>query len=417
MSLKSYKYRIYPTKEQVSVLNRHMYLCKELYNIFLLLNKDQYKANGTRLDRTAMNLAITRIKELDTRFNEPHSQAVQNVSDRLNKAYINFFKRLEMRRQGKKIKAGFPRFKKFVSSLIYPQSGFKFLNHNTLYVSKVGNIKIRHHRPLEGTVKTMAIKKVPSGHWFVTFTCELGKVPVPTKNTAEIGIDMGLDRFATFSDGTKIENPRPLVKAQTRLKRLQRRASKRVLRSKNRRTANRLLAIQHERVANQRHDFHNKLARSIVDKFGFIAVEDLNISGMVKENRFARSIYDAGWGEFLRTQGHMAESAGVPFVRTPPEYSSGECSECGAFVEMALSDRVYRCPVCGLVLDRDVNSARVHLKRARAGHARSNARGDPTSVSWPVQDASRVDEPGTRKQPSNGKTFEDPNRSRPSGSP
>jgi putative transposase len=160
---------------------------------------------------------------------------LQNCADRLIKAYDNFFRRMKLRKRGVKVKAGFPRFKKRWRSITYPQFGFKFLSERRLSVSKIGNIPIILHRPTEGKVKTLTIKRNSVGQWFAMFTCETEKVLETHPHVdKKIGIDLGLESFATLSDGTRVNNPRCLVKTERRLKRMQRKLS-RTKKSSNRR--------------------------------------------------------------------------------------------------------------------------------------------------------------------------------------
>ena len=402
-----FEFRIYPTIKQTNCLKKQFYLVMKLYNILLLLGRDQYQANGENLSRNDMNRAITRVKELDPEFNDVHSQALQNVSDRINKAYKNFFRRLKERRMGKKVKAGFPRYKQFLKTITYPQSGFKFVTDKLLYIGKVGNVPIVRHRPVVGTIKTMSVKWTRTNKWFVVFCCEIPEDPKVSEKVEtslkewnfkhEVGIDMGLEKFLATSDNVIVENPRFLRKGGKRLAKAQRHVRRKVKGSKNRKKARLKLARLHERIANQRKDFHWKTANMLVKNYDFIAVEDLNIKKMLGDHRLARSIADAGWHEFLRILGYVAGSAGVPNPAVNPAGSSDECSRCHAFVPKDLSVRMHRCPYCGLVLDRDINSARITLYRAKrtAGLAGTYACGDVTTTLGPGPKASDVNEART----------------------
>jgi putative transposase len=394
MAKRMFEYRIYPSIKQTNRLKKQFFLVMKLYNLLLLLGRDQYQANGENLSHYDMNHAITRIKELDTKFSEVHSQVLQNVSDRINKAYKNFFRRLKELRKGKNVKVGFPRYKKFLKSITYPQSGFKFVSDKLVYIGKVGNVPIVKHRPTVGTIKTMSVKWTRSGKWFVVFCCEIPddpkiveKLEVSKKEWSfkhEIGIDMGLEKFLATSDNGIVENPRFLNKATKRLVRLQRRLSRKTKGSKNRKKARLKLAREQERVANQRKDFHWKVAHYLVATYDLIAIEGLNINKMLKDHRLARQISDVGWGDFIRILGYLAGSAGVLIVVVDPAGTSQECSSCHAIVPKDLSVRIHRCPHCGLVLDRDVNSARIilYVARSTAGLAGTYACGDIATTLW-----------------------------------
>jgi len=407
MVKRMFEFRIYPTIKQTNRLKKQFYLVMKLYNILLLLGRDQYQANGENLSRNDMNLAITRVKELDPEFNEVHSQALQNVSDRISKAYKNFFRRVKEQRMGHKVKAGFPRYKKFLKTITYPQSGFKFVTDKSLYIGKVGNVPIVRHRPIVGTIKTMSVKWTRSGKWFVVFCCDLledpkiaEKLEVSKKEwnfKHEVGIDMGLEKFLATSDNGIVPNPRFLTKATKQLVKLQRGLSRKAKGSKNRKKARLKLAREQERVANQRKDFHWKVAHYLIATYDLIAIEGLNIKKLLKDNPLARNISDAGWGDFIRILGYLAGSAGILIVVVDPAGTSQECSRCHAIVPKDLSVRIHRCPHCGLVLDRDINSARVILYVARrtAGLAGTYACGDVAYTLWLDCKASDVGETRT----------------------
>lgn len=407
MARRMFEFRIYPSIKQTNRLKRQFYLVKKLYNLLLLITKDQYRANGEHMSRNDLNLAITRIKELDPEFEPVHSQVLQNTSDRISKAYQHFFRRLKERKAGKKAKLGFPRFKSHLKTITYPQSGFKFVTDKLLYIGKVGNVPIKLHRPVNGAVKTMSVKWTRSDKWFVVFCCEVPEapksaeepsVPVPDKKVrGECGIDLGLEKFLATSDEFIVENPRFLKKEGKRLKRLQRRLSRKAKGSRNRRKARVELACQHERIANQRKDFHWRVANELVKRYEFIAVEDLNVKRMLKDHRLARQISDAGWGDFLRKLGYKAESASSLVVAVDPHGTSGPCSRCHAVVPKDLSVRVHVCPYCGLVLDRDINSARIifEIGKCTAGRAGTYVCGDVASILRSDHRASDVNEAET----------------------
>jgi putative transposase len=171
----------------------------------------------------------------DPKFNQIYSQVLQNCADRLSKAYGNFFRRLKQKQAGKKIKVGFPRFKKHFHSICYPQFGFKLLNQRRLHVSKIGNIPIILHRTPKGKLKTLTIKRNRAGQWFAIFSFELGsKLKTHPNAGKRVGVDVGLEKFATLTTREQIPNPRYLVKSEKKLKKVQRKVSRKVKGSKNR---------------------------------------------------------------------------------------------------------------------------------------------------------------------------------------
>jgi len=377
-----YEYRLYPSKVQQKRLLYQFDLCCELYNTLLQRCKDAYKRDKTSLNsKTKLCEMIKEIKDADPKFNGVYSQTLQNCADRLSKAYANFFRRIKEKKAGKKIKVGFPRFKKRFKSITYPQFGFKFISDRRLHVSKIGNIPIVLHRVPKGKVKTMTIKRNRAGQWFAVFACEVeSPARIHPNIDKAVGIDVGIESFATLSSGIHIPNPRYLVKSEKKLKKLQRKVSRKVKGSKNRGKAIRRLAKAHVKVSNQRRDFQHKLSRIIADEFGTIAVEDLKISGMLHNHHLAKHISDASWNSFIQMLCYKAESAGGRVLENPKtKGSSVRCSNCGKDVSKSLSVRVHTCPFCGIVLHRDHNSALNHL-RDTVGLTGIHACGDSAST-------------------------------------
>lgn len=210
-----------------------------------------------------------------------------------------------------------------------------------------------------GTIKTVSVKR-EAGHWYALFSCEVDPTPRPASDEA-VGIGVGLTAFAVLSDGSEIANPRYARKAAAAVRRAQRKVARRKKRSNGRRKAIVLLQKAHAHVANQRNDFHHKAARALVDRFGLIAVEDLNLTGLAG-SMLARSVHDAGWGRFLARLDDKAESAGRQLVRVHPNGTTQRCSGCQTTVPKTLSQRWHGCPACGLSLSRDENAAREILR-------------------------------------------------------
>ena len=348
-----FKYRIYPSQKQKVRLINSLKTCKIIYNELLALNIDSWKYGKVSLSEFDCNTYLT------GKYSNIHSQVKQNVSDRVHKAFKNFFRRVK----GNAKKKGFPRFKSRVNSVTFPQKGFKFLSDRRLRVSKIGSIPIVLHRVPKGKIKTMTIKINRANQWFVSFICEVETEKVRHPSKEKIGIDVGLENFATLSNGEKIANPRFLVKAEKRLQRLNRRLSHKKEGSKNRRKARFKVAKQHIKVANQRIDFLHKLSRSLAFKYSVIAVEDLNINEMMKNHIFAKSISDVAWGRFIEMLSYKEVKFGGQLLKNPKTRgSSKRCSNCGEIVDMPLSKRKFSCPKCGLVIHRDHNSALNHIK-------------------------------------------------------
>ena len=206
-------------------------------------------------------------------------------------------------------------------------------------------------------------------HWYVCFSVEREAVPLP-QSSAAIGIDVGLDSFAVLSDGTEVENPRHWKRGWTHLRRSPRRLSRRQRGSVRRRKAAVLVAQAHRKIRNQRAAFHHDVSRWLVNRYGVIAVEDLNIQGLSR-GMLAGSVSDAGWNSLFAKIAYKAEYAGRELVTVDPRGTSQTCL-CGASVPKTLPERWHECPACGLSVPRDVVSAQVILQRARIGRSRRN---------------------------------------------
>lgn len=366
--IKTYKYRLYPTKKQIRKLEWTLDNCRVLYNSCLLDRKNRYEQTGKGLSRIDQQKILCSDKKRIEYLNDIHSQVLQNVLFRVERALQNFFRRVKAGE-----KAGYPRFKSEnrYNSITYPQTGFEIIEQD-LKLSKIGTIKIKLHRQLIGNTKTCSIKR-EINKWYACFSVEHEPVkkPIPDKS---IGIDVGIKSFAVLSGGEVIDNPKYLRKFEKKLKSKQRQLSKKKKGSANRKKTRKVVAKLHCKVKNQRSDFHHKISRKIVDACGFIVIEDLNIKGMVRNHHLAKSISDAGWGQFLNYLTYKAVEAGCWVEKVAPHHTSINCSVCGERVPKTLADRIHACPFCGVVLDRDHNAAINILNRA--GTARINAWGE-----------------------------------------
>ncbi len=290
--------------------------------------------------------------------------------ERLNKS---IWRMVALRKKGKE--CGFPRFKSFdtIKSLHYPQSGFWL--GKKLKVTPFGEISIKQHRTIWGIIKTLSLKREPSGKWFAVFCVEETPTITAANHGSRVGIDLGLKTLATLSNGTVIKNPRHLKKHEERIAKVQRLLSRAKRGSKNRQKAKRKVAVAYEKIANTRAGFLHKATILLVKSYSLIAMESLASQEMA-EQKFGKSINDAGWGMFANMLRYKAESAGCEVVFVNPENTTQECSRCHGIDKKDLTMRVHDCPFCNLAMDRDLNAARNILIRATAGHAGSNASGD-----------------------------------------
>jgi putative transposase len=352
---KNFKYRIFPTKNQTKKFEQSLDGCRWLYNHLLEQRKTAWETEKKSISRYDQIRSFPYLKKEHEFLSSIHSQVLQNVAIRLDLAFRAFFRRVKT-----KEKPGYPRFqgKNRYDSFTYPQAGFKLLK-NVVQLSKIGGVKIKLHRPIEGTIKTCTVKRSPTGKWYVIFSCVLDYQPIKQPTEPSIGFDMGLESFATSSDGEKIENPRFFKHEEKALAKAQRKLSKQKKGSKQRVKVRKTVTRIHERIKWKRENFAHQESRKIVDKFNTVAIEDLRINNMQKENfRYInKSIGDVAWRQFLNFLEYKAEYAGKRVIKVNPAYTSQTCSHCGNRHKLELSDRVYHCPCCNLSLDRDHNAA------------------------------------------------------------
>ncbi|MDD4254008.1 MAG: transposase [Methanofollis sp.] len=372
---KAHRYRLYPSKSQVALLEQTLEICRWVYNDTLALRKNAWEQEQHSISLYETNRILTQWKKERSELSTVYSQVLQNVQMRVDLAFKAFFQRVKA---GEK-EPGFPRFKGKgrYDSITYKQSGFK-LNGDRLHLSKIGDVKVVLHCPVEGTIKTLTIRRSLTGKWYACFSVEYEPTPAPQKETV-VGIDVGLESFATLSNGEKIENPRFFRTDEKALAKAQRKLSKAEKGTPERKKARKIVAHIHERIANRRLNFAHQTSRQLVDRFGTIVFEDLNITNMQKRGRdatrqapradnaprrvvmpnhhLAKSIADVAWNMFIAITGSKAEDAGSRVILVNPRNTSQMCSRCGMIVAKTLSDRVHSCPHCGLVMDRDQNAA------------------------------------------------------------
>ena len=383
------KYRLYPTKAQETLFHDTLALCREVYNSMVVERTAVYETQGKSLSRNDQNKNLTVWKQKFPEISTVHSQVLQNIAERVDLAFKAFFRRIQ---NGEKAetsfrRAGYPRLKGkgVYDSITFPQlqtGGCKLVGGN-IQVSKIGQVRCIVHRPLIGTPKTCTIRRL-AGKWFACFACEYEPVPL-TESHDSVGIDVGLEKFAALSDGSFVDNPRFFRRDEKALTKAARKQSRTAKGSKPRRNqpktsfsrANKVLSRIHERIRNRRHNFVHQLAMKLVNRFGLIAVEKLNVKGMVsRKTRFdggnhclAKSISDASWSQFRSVLTQKAESAVRRVVGVNPAYTSQTCSRCGNVAKKPLKERWHFCPICSLSLDRDTSAAFNILKTSVGTHS------------------------------------------------
>ncbi len=287
-------------------------------------------------------------------YKEVHSLTLQNAVFRVELAFKAFFRRVQAGEN-----PGYPRFKGKgrYDSITYPQSGFG-LDSGKLHISKIGDIKVKLHRPIEGKIKTCTIRRMPTGKWFACLSVDMGEVSLPPwKDGSAVGIDVGLENFATLSNGERIANPRFFREEEKELARVQRKLSKAPKGTPERKKALKVVELVHERIADRRNDFANKVSRQLVDRFGVVIFEDLDIKNMLQNHKLAKSISDVAWSMLVKSTESKAAYAGSKVVLVDPRQTSQMCSRCGLIVKKDLSERIHSCSECGLSMDRDHNAA------------------------------------------------------------
>lgn len=360
--MKTFEYRLYVNKEQHSKLMECLKHSRLLYNEMLEVVKAQYEEKHTFPGKY----------DLMAHFKGRGGDAVpatmvQCLADRLSKALKRFLACKELA-----LKVGFPRFKKGNQwhSLQLRQYGKDAYLHedkkHLIVPAKLGkSLKIKVHRPFEGMPKTVHLVLRADGHWYALIICDVPQYlkHLPSHCThADIGIDVGLKSFLTDSEGNTVANPRFYRATQKLLRHKQRTLCRRKKGSIRRRKAAHNVAKTHLKMSRQRRDFHFKTAKQYTESYHHIVVEDLNISGMLKNHALAKSISDASWGTFLDILTNKAASAGHEVIRVNPRYTSQKCFQCGEVVQKSLSVRTHMCLFCGYIADRDVNAAKNILR-------------------------------------------------------
>lgn len=354
------KYRIYPNAEQEVFLSKHFGCVRWLYNRALTTKKEAWEAEKRNVTRYDLSAELPTLKKAEETawLKEVNSQSLQAALVNLDMAYTRFFRE----------KKGFPKFKSKHDRQSFQVPQFGVVGDDFVQIPKVGKLKAKISRPVEGKIKTITISKTPTGKYFASVLCETDeptpeKMPVTEPGT--VGIDLGLKSFAVLSTGEVVANPRPLKKRLKQLRRAQRRMDKRKKGSNNRNKQRKVVARLHERVTNTRKDFLHKLTTRLVrdNQTDSFAIEDLAVSNMVKNHRLARSIADAGWGTFRTFLEYKAERAGKNvLVIGRFEPSSKTDHKTGAHLpDLKLSDRVIR-HADGTTTCRDLNAA-LNIKR------------------------------------------------------
>ncbi len=369
---------MYPTKDQEVLIAKHLGCCRFVYNWALDRKNRAYHDDGLSLSKYDLMKDLPALKEELPWLKEVNAQSLQQSIYHLSRAFTNFF-------EGR---AEEPTFKKKHSpeqSFTVPQSYTVDFEQGTVKLPKIGSIKTVFHRAFLGTTKSATVIRKSTGRYLISIVVEDGrKPPKPADPVPDqtVGIDLGLTHYAVLSTGEKVENPKHLKISQTRLAVLQRRLDRKQKGSKNRNKARLKVARCHQTIADQRRDFQHQLSSRLVRENQALAVESLNVDGMVKNHTLAGAISDAGWGSFVSMLAYKCQEAGKPLLEIGMfEPSSKTCSVCGyRKTDLTLKDREWTCPECGTHHDRDLNAA-INIKQiALTGAERAEEPVDPLPI-------------------------------------
>jgi len=368
MIQRTYKYRIYPNGEQRELFEKHFGCARWIYNWGLEKKIKAYQQNKKQISCFDLIRELTKLKKIKEFqwLREVNSQSLQMALRNLDNAFVNFF-----RKQNK-----FPQFKSKKNNRQSFQIPQYLRLDNKLTIPKIPHIKIKLSRKIEGKIKTATISKTPTDKYFVSILVEQNKeLPLKPKirEKTTIGIDFGIRTFATISDGRKLENPKFLEKSLKQLKRQQRWLSRKVKGSNNRNKQKQKVALVFERVSNQRSDFLHKFSYQLTheNQVDSIAIEDLNVSGMIKNHYLARVISDVAWREARRQLAYKCDWYGRNLLVIGRFEPSSKMCSCGYTNQnLTLADREWICPQCGTKHDRDLLASQNIKKFALIGSGR-----------------------------------------------
>ncbi len=347
---RTYQFRLYPTKDNERKLFFTLNKCRFVYNKLL-------EGLNNKKKRSELQHSLLELKEQFPELKDVHSKVLQMENYRL---FSNLRALSKSKKKGRKV--GSLRFKgrNWFKTFSYNQTGYEIIKVPTRYdklkLSNIGEIPFVMHREIEGKIKQVTIKHYPSGKWYASIICESNLAIPKTQNDKKVGIDLGIKKFVFDSDGNHFDSPKALHNSLEKLAKEQRKLAKKRKGSQNREKKKIKVARIHEKIANQRDDFLHKISRRYINSYGFIAVENLHISNMVRNHCFAKSISDVSWSRFIQMLEYKAENAGIQVVKVNPKYTSQICSNCWNIVKKSLQERTHKCS-CGLEMDRDLNAA------------------------------------------------------------
>ena len=384
-----YSFRVYPSAGQRAALAKAFGCARVVFNDALRVREEARAAGLPYVTSAELSKRLTAAKKTPERawLSEVSAVILQQSLRDLDTAYRNFFDGLK----GKRPRIGAPRFKSKRDSRqsirFTANAAWRITPGGKLRLPKIGDLKVKWSRTLPSTPTTVTVVKDAAGRYFASFVVETDPEVLP-QTTHEVGIDLGLGHFAVLSDGTKVDSPRFLRRAEKRLKKAQRALSRKQKGSRNRDKARLRVARAHARVADARREFHHQLSSKLIRENQAIAVEDLSVKGLAR-TRLAKSVHDAGWSAFVSMLEYKAARYGRTFVKIGRfEPTSQVCSQCGVKDgPKPLSVREWTCPACGAVLDRDINAAVNVAKAAGLAVSACGAQVRPGLVPAPRREA------------------------------
>jgi putative transposase len=372
--MKAYKYKLKLNKSFVAGCEKTLAVCHELYNASIQERKEAWQRKKLSLNYQTQSVQLPEIKSQREDVKVVYSQVLQDTLKRSDKAFQAFFRRVK---QGQT--PGYPRFKSHdrFDSFTYPGTGFS-LKGDKLFLSKIGSCRVRLSREVEGKIKTCTIKRECDG-WYVIFTAE-GSVSKPLPKTGiNVGVDVGIEYFATLSTGEHVENPKFFKKSELALREAQQKLSTKKRGSSKRKAAKKIVSKVHRKVQNQRKDFAHKLANNLINRFDEIHIEDLNVKRMAQDENFAKSIHDAAWNTFFQICTYKAVDAGKSVHEKVAAFTSQDCCECGQRMKLTIYDRFFVCTNCENRKHRDHNAA-INILKGRAVPRKQTFSESPTKT-------------------------------------
>ncbi len=359
-NVKAYKYKLKVNKAFEANCHQTLNVCRELYNASIQERRDAYQINHVSISYQTQSGQLPEIKALRDDVKAIYSQVLQDTLKRSDKAFQAFFRRCKSGET-----PGYPRFKSKdrFDSFTYPGTGFS-LQGDKLFLSKIGSCRLRLSREIEGKIKTCTLKRECDG-WYVIFTVEGGKSKSLPKTGQVVGIDVGLENFATLSTGEAIANPRFFKQAEPLLANAQRKLSSKQRGSGKRKAAKKTVSKVHRKIQNQRQDFAHKLANGLLKRFDELHIEDLNIKRMTQDGNFSKNIHDVAWNTFFQITTYKAVDAGKLVKKKVSAYTSQDCCECGQRMKLTIRDRIFVCSNCSNRKHRDHNAA-INILNGRA---------------------------------------------------